>query len=357
MENNKRIIGFDVARAFAILGMMFVNYKIVFGYNVIHYKSIHHFFSIFEGRAAAVFIILAGIGIGLMTEKSYVLKDCEGKKEERVTLFKRALFLFVIGLIFFYVFEWTADILHFYGLYMTLIIGVLYFNKKRLCILIGLILQVSLLLQIFFDYTKGWAFEEVQYLDMDTLTGFIRNSIFNGFHPVFPWFAFMALGLLLSRYDLRNNRVQKKLFKFSFSIALTTEIISLLALKVFDKSELAIYFLDTKPMNPSILYMVASSGWAIAFIALILLITSTKKVNKISHALAQTGKLALSHYVFHFLFVLGAFELYDALAYKDEGFVLLLSVLVFSIMIVFSNVWLKKFKRGPLELLMRRISG
>lgn len=156
--------------------------------------------------------------------------------------------------------------------------------------------------------------------------------------------------------NLRDKAVQIKMFKYALSTAVLTEGISAIALMLFNHTETAIYFLDTKPMNPSLLYMLASSAWAIALIALMLLITSKEKVNKIWIIFGQTGKMALSHYVFHFFFVLGAFELYDNLAYKNECFVLFLSLFVFLVMILFSNIWLKRFSRGPLEFIMRRMS-
>jgi uncharacterized membrane protein YeiB len=109
-------------------------------------------------------------------------------------------------------------------------------------------------------------------------------------------------------------------------------------------------------MNPSLLYMVAASAWAVFFIGMCLLIGSKYENSRVFRALSVTGKMALSHYVFHAIFVLGVFYSIDQLAYRDEAFVVTLSFVVFIGMIIFSNIWLKYFKRGPLELLMRRLS-
>ena len=65
---NKRIIGIDVARALAVIGMIIVNFKTVFGSNGSEWlKSI---VSIFDGKAAATFVVLAGVGLALMTNSA-----------------------------------------------------------------------------------------------------------------------------------------------------------------------------------------------------------------------------------------------------------------------------------------------
>ena len=121
-------------------------------------------------------------------------------------------------------------------------------------------------------------------------------------------------------------------------------------------SEIMAYLLDTKPMNPSVLYMFAASAWAVFFIGICLYISSKYENSRLIHAISATGKMALSHYVIHSIFILGIFETIDHIAYRDEKFVLILSFVAFIGMVVFSNLWLKYFKRGPLELVMRRLS-
>lgn len=61
----KRIIGIDLARALAVIGMILVNFKIVFGEN-----GIKSFVDILEGKAAATFVVLAGFGLALMTKSA-----------------------------------------------------------------------------------------------------------------------------------------------------------------------------------------------------------------------------------------------------------------------------------------------
>ncbi len=163
------------------------------------------------------------------------------------------------------------------------------------------------------------------------------------------------MGLVLSRTNF-TEKTYKYWILIGGGLALTVELISYFLIDIISSSEVMIYLFDTKPMNPSLLYMVAATAWAVFFIGMCLLIASKYEKSRVFRALSATGKMALSHYVFHAIFVLGIFASLDQLAYRDEAFVVTLSFVVFIGMIIFSNLWLKYFKRGPLELLMRKLS-
>ena len=64
----KRIIGIDVARALAVVGMIIVNFKIVFGGEGSTWLKA--FAQVFEGKAAATFVVLAGVGLALITKSA-----------------------------------------------------------------------------------------------------------------------------------------------------------------------------------------------------------------------------------------------------------------------------------------------
>jgi uncharacterized protein len=71
----RRIIGIDVARALAVIGMIIVNFKVVFGENGnLILKNIAH---LFDGKAAATFVVLAGVGIALMSNSAIKNNEVE----------------------------------------------------------------------------------------------------------------------------------------------------------------------------------------------------------------------------------------------------------------------------------------
>lgn len=61
----QRIIGINVARALAIIGMIIVNFNVVFSKN--GYSWVKSFASIFDGKSNATLAVLAGFGPALMT--------------------------------------------------------------------------------------------------------------------------------------------------------------------------------------------------------------------------------------------------------------------------------------------------
>ena len=86
--------------------MVVVNFKIAKGAEG-GTGLLHLLTSPLEGRAAATFVVLAGIGLGLAGLK--------GLDQTIAVTIKRALFLLVIGLLNTTIFD--ADILHYYAFY------------------------------------------------------------------------------------------------------------------------------------------------------------------------------------------------------------------------------------------------
>lgn len=96
----KRIIGYDLARSFAIFGMVVVNFKIVLGAEQSGPAWLESLVGLLDGRAAATFVVLAGVGLSLLSRKARTSGDRDQLSQDRNTLLKRALFLFAVGLLY-----------------------------------------------------------------------------------------------------------------------------------------------------------------------------------------------------------------------------------------------------------------
>ena len=134
----QRIIGLDIARALAIFGMVIVNFKIAMNAKV-GSESLLWFTSLFDGRASVLFVVLAGIGVTLLTNKARRSRDSASILGGRKMLIKRGLLLISIGLA--YTLIWPADILHFYGFYF--LVAAVVFNIKDGKLLGQVSLQIS----------------------------------------------------------------------------------------------------------------------------------------------------------------------------------------------------------------------
>jgi len=360
MNNSKRIIGFDIARALAIFGMVVVNFKIA-----MNAKSGSPFLlwvaSLFEGRASALFVVLAGVGVTFLTNKSRLSNDVGSIKTARYSLLKRALLLIVIGLA--YTPIWEADILHFYGFYFLIASMLFTTSNKKLLFFAAVIVLMFPVLMVFFDYSKGWDWSVFKYHNLWTIDGMVRHIFFNGFHPVFPWAAFLIFGMWLGRQELSIIKVRKKLFKMAFVIWVVTEFV-FLGLRTYFKDsndfgmgseDLQLLF-STSIIPPFPQYMIAASSLAVMVIVLCLHFSERFYHSKITQWLYKTGQLALTLYVAHVILGMGILESMNKLGNQSIKFSLFsaLTFCVFSI--IFSVLWLKYFKIGPLEWVFRKLT-
>jgi uncharacterized protein len=355
----QRIIGIDVARALAVIGMIIVNFKVVFGEN--GHPWVQSFANIFDGKAAATFVVLAGVGLALMTNSAINHRDKAKIKVARIRITKRALFLFILGIS--YITIWPADILHFYGIYMAIIVMVLTCKEKTIIILGICIIIVYPILMTFLNYGAGWNFDTLDYNDFWSFKGFIRNLFFNGFHPVMPWTAFMLFGYWFGKQDLHNKKFVKKVFWMSTIIFMAIQIVSYLSISFLSEGsqEAALELTEifgTNPLPPLPIYMFNGIAIAFALISACILIAKKFENSFIIDALNKTGQLALTFYVAHVIVGMGVIELINPS--KIGNYSIEFSVgyaIVFSwLCILFAVIWRKYKKHGPLEWVLRKIT-
>ena len=70
----KCIDGYDVARSFALLGMVLVHFALVMASNLNRPAWLAHFIGFPDGCATATFLVLAGIGVTPQARKATELK-------------------------------------------------------------------------------------------------------------------------------------------------------------------------------------------------------------------------------------------------------------------------------------------
>ncbi len=354
---SKRIFGFDFARGLAILGMIFVNFEVVMNNETSGW--LYEFINAISGNASALFVVLAGIGMTLMYNRAKQKNNAE--KIIKDILLKRALFLFVFGLLFYFI--CPADILHFYGLYLS--IGILFLSAPRkLLIPISLLIVVAYSASILvFDYERGWNFDTLEYSGFFTIKGFLRNLFFNGFHPVFPWIAFLLTGLWIGRFNFNDIKTRKKVLIISLCLFIVFKALSMLCLHLFSgESALNIdieFIFGTEPMPPMFFYMTTAASLAVFVITLSVYITEKFHDTLFIRQMISTGQLALSNYFFHIIIGLGSVWLFfGKLEHAFSiNFTVTYACFYCALTVISSHYWRNNFKRGPLEYLMRRITG
>lgn len=357
----QRIIGFDLARAYAIFGMYIVNFNIVFG-DYYDHSLAGQFLSFFSGNSSTVFVMLAGMGIALMTNRSDEYTN-EDKKRLKSIINKRAWFLFVIGLAL-YVW-WPADILHFYGGYMHIAALLLFVNKKYYLFAgIAAIIAFHTLL-LFIPYETGWNFETLQYQDFWTVSGFLRNTIYNGWNPILPWFAYFAVGMFLGRLDWTIPNTQKQMFLIGLSLYLTITILQLSA-SILPLSADIKFYINADYLPPFLPFVIGTLGFGMMMISTFMYLSKFMNQSTFANDLAKTGQMTLTHYISHLTIGMLLLSLLTGTAYSAQMnkqtplhpviiFSFAMGYFIFSF--YFSKIWAQKFKNGPFETIMRKISG
>jgi uncharacterized protein len=355
-----RIIGYDLARALALLGMIVVNFKIVMGAANNGPPWLVDLTGLLEGRAAATFVLLAGIGISLLSAKARKSNAPEAIVPIRNTLFKRAFFLFVVGLL--YTPVWPADILHFYGVYIAVAALLLTSSIRKLSILSFLLMVGFVVLFFAFNYEQEWNWTTLEYAGFWTPLGMIRNLFFNGFHPTIPWLSFLLVGMIVGRFDMNNLVVRRRVFWAGLITALSAEVTSRLLIHGFSAGvsiadqEAIVAIFGTKPMPPMPLYILAGAGAASAIVAVFVEIGVRYGSQRWIRPWVATGQLALTLYVAHVVIGMGILEAIGRLENQTLPFCLLASGVFFAVSVVFSYSWRCRFKRGPIEMLMRYLT-
>ncbi len=358
---SERIEGFDVARAVAVFGMVLVNFKVVMNTEDAGPGWLELTTGFFEGKAAATFVVLAGIGVSLLTARTRLDEDANVVQRARARLLKRAAFLFVVGLA--YTPIWPGDILHFYGVY--LLVAAFTFGLPSRHLWTGFVVANLVFVGLLFslDYERGWDWTTLAYTDFWTAAGMVRHLFFNGFHPVFPWVAFVFAGMWLGRRDLSDRRMRWKVFWTSLAALVGGTIVSGLFVDLLSGApgnvphEDIVALFGTEPLPPNPFYMLVALGAAGVVISGSVTVALRFKDQWWVRALVAAGQMSLSLYVAHVIIGMGVLVLFENLEGHSLAFATTYAVVFTLLGVLCAWVWRMRFSRGPLEAGMRRLTG
>lgn len=344
-----RLSGLDLARFFAFVGMVIVNFKVVMGADTKNEGLLGIFAGTLEGRAAATFVVLAGIGLGLSALRADF-------SQTAVTTVKRALFLLVVGLLNSLIFE--ADIIHYYAFYFLLGMFCLPLSTRSLVVLIGLINLAFLVMVFTLNYDAGWNWEDLSYEGFWTPIGFVRNLFFNGWHPVIPWISFLLYGIVLSRLDLANKQTQTRMILWGIVVAIAVQITStlLIGLVIETDPELATLF-GTAPVPPALLYILGGLSTATVVIGLCLFGAKSLERIGLLTLVTPAGRQALTLYIAHIVVGMGTLQALNMIGNQGLSVAVGAALIFCSLATLYALLWGKYFKRGPIEAFMRKLAG
>jgi hypothetical protein len=191
-----RVVGLDVARALALFGMMATHILPGTGPGGV---SLSH--QIAGGRASALFAVLAGVSLGLMSGRS-VPQRGRTRTATAAGLAARAVIIALIGLLLNQVDSGIAVILAYYGVLFLLAIPFLGLGARALFVLAGAWVALAPVV----SHLLRPSLPAASYSDFGHPWQMLTELTFTGYYPAVPWLAYALVGIALARCDLTRVR-------------------------------------------------------------------------------------------------------------------------------------------------------
>ena len=362
-----RLPGPDVVRAVAMIGVVVMNYH---GYLILRSDGprrtgwLEDTFDPWDGplstRFAATFVLVAGVGVTLMTTRSTDARRAATAADRtdlapdqvramRWRLARRGLLLYVVGLLLDEI--WPGTILPYYGA-MFVLAAAMFTWRSRWLLLLGAAAATG------GSSVRLWRHaHERDGISTKWLTepepGSIRDHVFgvfvNGTHPLLPWLALFCAGMVLGRV-LHTTWWRPAAIGTGIGLVGFGWLVSSEASTAFEKVALSV-----DPLDRGIVY--AASALGTALIAYAVVDRLATQYPAATDPLRRAGRMTLSLYIGHVL----VFNLVvDWLGWIDPAGVevaLAFALGFWIVGIAAAVAWQRRYGVGPAERIYRAIGG
>lgn len=414
VTTTERIRSLDVLRGVALLGILLMNiagFGLVFmAYvdptiqggaegNDLMVWVVNNIF--FEGTMRALFSMLFGVGMVLMTSR---MINRGGGIEVADIYYRRTIWLLIFGLIHGYLILWTGDILFAYGLWGLFLFPFRNTNPKKLIIAVAVLTLIGAGLQYYKyemttqyqeQYTAAQAYaegdeipQEIQegkeawealtaelkpdeqtiqkdtesmhkgYFDLVLFLAPVNRMMQTTFNYDYnPWdvLAMMILGMALFKLGVITAELKFKsyllmiLIGYGIGIPINYYETSLLLESNFS---IAAFF------ESGITYPFGRIAMSFGHIGGVMIFCKLNIIGFLRNSLAAVGRMALTNYIMHsvicaFVFTGIGFSMFGKLQ-RHELYYVVFGIWIFQL--VASPIWLKYFRFGPLEWLWRSLT-
>ena len=199
-----RLVGLDVARCVALLGMVATHVLLARGPD----GDLSLPQAVAGGRAAAVFAVLAGVTLALITGRREPVTGRE-RAARSLGIAVRALLIAIVGLYLGGVGSGLAIILTYYGLLFLLGLPFVGLRARPLLLLTAAWVVVApVVSQVVRPELPARGFASPTFDQLAAPGQLLSELTFTGYYPVVPWVAYLLAGMALGRLDLARPRVQ-----------------------------------------------------------------------------------------------------------------------------------------------------
>lgn len=358
----------DVARAIAMFGVVALNYHAYLNTSLAwapkYPSSWERLFNpgtgVLTTRFAAVFVLIAGVGVTLLTRASRKANDPVLLQGDRLRLLRRGMLLYVVG----YALEWIwpGTILLYYGAFF-IIASLIFASPTRRVLAIG-VASTSIAAGIAWWRTEqsfsGNLTTWLTPAKMDSPRDLLISTFVSYTHPVFPWLLFFTVGIIVGRHLHQLAALRRRLIFWSTFVLAATYLINTLIVAdtpATNTDRLIAAVFSTRPYDRGLLYSFGTLASSLIALCIVSMVVESLGENSVVDMFARAGQMSLSIYLAHIFFFnlivhslrwVGATGLDTALG---------LALVFYAIAIPLSALWRIYFGRGPAEILYRAFGG
>ena len=326
-----RIVGVDIARGLAILGMFIAHTM----------PNPSDTELLVDGRSSILFATLAGVSLGLLSGQDRPPPRGSRSGIYRVVLI-RALFVFLLGVVLTSLGSEIAIILDYYAIMFVLVSPLLFLPRLVLgAVLVVVAFAAPALASVVADAAGT----------TDSIVDGAREYLLTGYYPALVWVPFLVAGLIAARSGLTRPVTQVVLIVAGCTSAVLGYEVARLSPDVAAAAH-----------SGSTAEIFGSGGVAVAILGVALLLTSSapalvrRIVTTVLSPVAAAGSMALSVYTAQILVLAIAVQIRDGSGAVDyPGWPLLFWLIAGTL--VFSWLWQRFFGKGPLERVLASVAG
>ncbi len=311
-------------------------------------------------RFAAVFVLVAGIGVSLLTRASRNSTDPIQLRQDRLRLLRRGILLYAVGYVVQWI--WPGTILFYYGSFF-IVAAFLFSRPTNQLLVVGFAASVAAAAIAWWRMQQSIDGNLTVWLDptnVDSPRELIIRTFVAYTHPLFPWLLFFIVGIVLGRHIHRLAQFRQRLTLYSVGVLAVTYAIN--AYFVADPygsnhDRLIATILSTRPLDRGMLYSIGTLASSILAFCLLSMIVDSLGDSPLVEVFIRAGQMSLSIYLAHIFFFNLIVHRLNWVGSTGLDTALGLSLVFYAAAIPLSAFWRKYIGLGPAEILYRSFGG
>jgi uncharacterized protein len=349
---SSRIAGLDLANALALPGLFLTSY--VLGLTNVFTKTLVIQHDIIRDVWACLCLFVSGMLVTITMHGAR--KRSRTKKKFFV---RKGVVFIIIGLLISLI--WPVNLFIIMGILFATAPYLALLNSNILKSLMFLVFISSVCLSQFGEINLSPTLLSVKLLSPSTIINYISNIGITGYYALIPWSGFFLAGMIFSRNDI----MQKRTFRFNNLGGLIGLILGIVVHEMWADINPPVHLSTATTSLPYKLilivetpaFVILGTSMCVLIVNQLIHIGSKFRNNGIIKTIAQIGSMKQSLYLAHLIIgcvlVIGL----NSNIFNSYRLVLVVFGGVTIILFALSILWNKRYKLGPVEWAIQRLSS